>query len=73
MLDWASGNSSTGYGESNVNTKFIVSGELLVPVAGDNVIGSSFTLSGGSLLEAGASAYGALVMTIPITRLQRAP
>ncbi len=61
VLEWNGGN-QTGWGQTNVKTQFVVNGLLIITAAGDNALGTSLTLSGGTLLQSGASAYGALLL-----------
>ena len=64
VLEWNGGN-QTGYGQTNVKTQFVINGLLIITAAGDNALGTSLTLSGGSLLQSVRSSYGGAVIELP--------
>ena len=52
---------TTGYGEANINTKWVINGTLDFSGSGNDVLGNSLTLGGGTLISGGGNGFGDLV------------
>ena len=52
---------TTGYGQANINTKWVVNGLLSFTGSGNDNLGDSITLGGGTISTGGGNAYGDLL------------